>query len=103
MGYRYRFGLAEGETLVDLAIDPLRSALECAGSPRALVTQHCHAECAVMPCEPGDTIGASRNRYLPPRLCRVWGLITCLIFVRLPVAAPAFIAPDHRQRSDLSC
>ena len=63
MGYRYRLELAEGETLVDLAIDPLRSAIECAGSPRALVTQHCHAECAVMPCEPGDTIGASRNRY----------------------------------------
>jgi len=63
MGYRYRLELAEGETLVDLAIDPLRSALECASSPRALVTQHCHAECAVMPCEPGDTVGASRNRY----------------------------------------
>ena len=26
MGYRYRLELAEGETLVDLAIDPLRSA-----------------------------------------------------------------------------
>ena len=63
MGYRYRLELAEGETLVDLAIDPLRSALECASSPRALVTQHCHAECAVMPCEPGDTVGVSRNRY----------------------------------------
>jgi hypothetical protein len=63
MGYRYRLELAEGENLVDLAIDPLRSVLECAASPRALITQHCHAECAVMPCEPGDTIGASRNRY----------------------------------------
>jgi len=68
MGYRYRLELAEGESLVDLATDPLRSALACAGSPRALVTQHCHAECAVMPCEPGDTIGASRNRYFAAEL-----------------------------------
>ena len=63
IGYHYRLELAEGETLVDLAIDPLRSVLKCAASPRALVTQHCHAESAVIPCEPGDTIGASRNRY----------------------------------------
>jgi len=68
MGYHYRLELAEGETLLDLAIDPLRSALECVASPRALITQHCHAECAVMPCEPGDTIGASRNRYFAAEL-----------------------------------
>jgi 3-oxoacyl-[acyl-carrier-protein] synthase III len=74
MGYRYCLGLAEGETLLDLAIEPLRSALTSAGSPRALVVQHCHAENTVMPCEPGDTIGASRNRYLAAELMQSLGI-----------------------------
>src|SRR6478672_4470425 len=54
MGYRYCLGLAEGETLLDLAVDPLGAALKTAGSPAALVAQHCHAESAVMPCDPAD-------------------------------------------------
>jgi hypothetical protein len=65
MGYRYCLGLRDSETLLDLATDPLRSALTRVVSPSALITQHCHAESAVMPCDPGDTIGASRNRYFP--------------------------------------
>jgi hypothetical protein len=68
VGYRCCLGLEEGETLLDLAIDPLRAALQTAGSPAALVAQHCHAESAVMPCEPGDNIGASRNRYFAAEL-----------------------------------
>ena len=68
MGYRCCLGLGEGESLLDLAIDPLRAALKSGGSPAALVAQHCHAENAVMPCEPGDTIGASRNRYFAAEL-----------------------------------
>ena len=68
MGYESCLGLEEGATLVDLAVDPLRAALKTAGSPAALVAQHCHAESAVMPCEPGDTIGASRNRYFAAEL-----------------------------------
>ena len=107
IGYRYRLELAEGETLVDLAIDPLRSVLECAASPRALITQHCHAECAVMPCEPGDTIGASRNRYFAaeiiqsleidhlPYLCSFAS--GCAGFLSLLIAASGLIsAADDR-------
>jgi hypothetical protein len=62
-GYRYCFGLGETETLLTLATAPLRSALECAPEPRALVFQHCRAESAVLPYEPGDTTGVSRNQY----------------------------------------
>jgi hypothetical protein len=62
-GYRYCFGLGESETLVTLATAPLASALKCAAEPRALVFQHCRAESAVLPHEPGDTTGVSRNQY----------------------------------------
>jgi 3-oxoacyl-[acyl-carrier-protein] synthase III len=74
IGYRYCFGLAEGESLLDLAIDPLRAALAAANTPRALVVQHCHAENTVMPCEPSDTIGASRNRYVAAELMQRLGI-----------------------------
>jgi hypothetical protein len=63
MGYRYCFGLGEGETLLTLAATPLASTFKRATKPRALVFQHCHAESAVLPYDPGDTIGATRNRY----------------------------------------
>lgn len=62
-GYRYCFGLGEGETLLTLATMPLSETLKRAPQPRALVFQHCHAESAVLPCDPDDTIGASRNHY----------------------------------------
>ncbi len=68
MGYHCCLGLEEKQTLLDLAVDPLRGALQTARSPAALVAQHCHAESAVMPCEAGDTIGASRNRYFAAEL-----------------------------------
>ncbi len=68
MGYHYCFGLGEEETLLGLATGPLRSALSRVGEARVLVFQHCHAESAVMPSEPGDTTGASRNYYFPAAL-----------------------------------
>lgn len=67
-GYQHCFGLGEGETLVGLAQKPVAAALRQAGEPRALVFQHCHAESAVLPCEPGDTVGATRNYYFAAAL-----------------------------------
>jgi hypothetical protein len=63
MGYQYNFGLGENETLLTLATAPLASVLKRAAPPRALVFQHCRAESAVLPCDPDDTIGVSRNQY----------------------------------------
>ncbi len=74
IGYRYNFGLGEDETLLTLAMTPLASILKHAAEPRALVFQHCFAESAVLPYEPGDTIGASRNRYFAAELMRALGI-----------------------------
>lgn len=63
MGYRYSLGLSEKETLLDLATGPVTAALQQASTPRAFVFQHCHAESAVLPVEPGDKVGATRNNY----------------------------------------
>ncbi len=63
VGYRYCYGLGQDETLVTLARTPLASALERAPEPRALVFQHCRAESAVLPFEPDDKVGLSRNQY----------------------------------------
>lgn len=62
-GYRYCYGLGEGETLLELAARPLACALRQMGDPQALIFQHCQVESAVLPCAPGDLIGASRNQY----------------------------------------
>jgi hypothetical protein len=62
-GYRYCFGLGEGETLVTMTAKPLASVLKRTSEPCALVFQHCRAESAVLPHEPDDRIGASRNQY----------------------------------------
>jgi acyl carrier protein len=64
VGYRYCYGLGDDETLVTLATKPLAAALERVAEPRALVFQHCRAESAVLPFEPDDKVGFSRNRYL---------------------------------------
>jgi len=63
VGYRYCYGLGDDETLVTLARKPLASALERAAGPRALLFQHCRAESAVLPFEPDDKVGLSRNQY----------------------------------------
>ena len=73
-GYRYCFGLGEGETLLTLAATPLASVLKQVAEPRALVFQHCHAESAVLPSEPGDQTGASRNRYFAAEIMQELGL-----------------------------
>jgi hypothetical protein len=74
MGYRYNRGLGENETLLSLTAAPLASVLKLAAEPRALVFQHCHAESAVLPCEAGDTIGASRNRYFAAEVMQALGI-----------------------------
>jgi hypothetical protein len=73
-GYRYCFGLGEDETLLKLAEGPLRLVLKRSAAPSALVFQHCHAESAVLPTEPGDTIGASRNRYFAAEVMQALGI-----------------------------
>src|ERR1700758_3100768 len=70
MGYRYCLSLGDDKTLMDLARGPVTAALERAKEPRALVFQHCHAENAVLPTEPGDKIGATRNYYFPIEVMR---------------------------------
>ncbi len=63
MGYRYCFSLGQDETLLSLTAKPVATVLEETKEPRALVFQHCHAESAVLPTEPGDKVGSSRNHY----------------------------------------
>jgi hypothetical protein len=63
MGYRHCLSLADNETLLALTAVPVAAALKEAGDARALVFQHCHAESAVLPIEPDDKIGATRNHY----------------------------------------
>ena len=74
IGYRYNYGLTSEETLVGLCAGPLSSTLAAAEEPRALVFQHCYAESAVLPCDPGDKIGASRNRYFPAAVMQQLGI-----------------------------
>src|SRR6476659_5308775 len=63
IGYRYCLSLDKNETLLSLAAKPVTATLAQTTEPRALIFQHCNAESAVLPYEPGDSIGASRNRY----------------------------------------
>jgi hypothetical protein len=70
LGYQYTFGVGGNETLLSLASDPLSRALQCAGEPRALVSQHCGAESAVLHYEANETDIAARNRYFPGVLMR---------------------------------
>ena len=73
-GYRYCFGLAEDETLRELAAAPLGLVLKRTPEPRALISQHCHAESAVLPYEIHDAIGASRNRYFAAEVMKTIGI-----------------------------
>lgn len=106
-GYHYCFGLGEDETLLTLAAQPLAGALKKAGNPRALVFQHCNAESAVLPCTPGDLIGASRNQYFAPALMQTLDLdhlpylcsfaSGCAGFLSLLIAAAGLAStPDER-------
>lgn len=63
IGYRDCLSLADNETLLTLTAPPLAATLKGLPEPRALIFQHCHAESAVLPVEPGDKVGASRNYY----------------------------------------
>src|SRR6187200_3457370 len=68
LGYRYSWSLGKDETLLSLITAPVAATLAQTAEPRALVFQHCHAECAVLPVEPGDTVGASRDNYFAARV-----------------------------------
>src|SRR5436190_4183480 len=70
LGYEYTFGVGRNETLLSLATHPLSRALQSAGEPRALISQHCGAESAVLHYEPDETDIAARNRYFPGALMR---------------------------------
>jgi hypothetical protein len=70
LGYQYTFGVDKSETLMSLATDPLSCALQHAGKPRALVSQHCCAESAVLHYDANETDIAARNRYFPGELMR---------------------------------
>jgi hypothetical protein len=106
-GYHYCFGLGDEETLLSLAARPLACALKEAENPRALVFQHCNAESAVLPCTPGDSIGASRNHYFAPALMQTLDLDNlpylcsfasgCAGFLSLLIAAAGLtLSPDER-------
>src|SRR5215203_5988205 len=73
-GYHYNFGVAEGQSLVDIATVTLSSCLKELGEPGALVFQHCNAESAVLPCDPSDRTWATRNRYFPAAVMQEIGL-----------------------------
>lgn len=70
LGYNQCYGLASNESLLTLACSTVSAVLQDVPMPRALVFQHCHAESAVLPCDAGDTVGASRNRYFPAAVMR---------------------------------
>jgi hypothetical protein len=63
MGYHYCLSLAEDETLLALTTKPLAATLAESAAPRALVFQHCHSESAVLPVDPDDFAGTTRNHY----------------------------------------
>jgi hypothetical protein len=70
LGYHKCFGLGGEETLVGLAASTVSRTLNGLAEPRALLSQHCRAECAALPPEANDTVGATRNRYLPAAVLR---------------------------------
>jgi len=70
VGYRQNFGLAKDESLLGLASTPLSLALRIAPEPRALISQHCYAESAVLACAVGEVDVALRNRYFAAELMR---------------------------------
>ncbi|MBA3882960.1 MAG: hypothetical protein H0X73_09680 [Chthoniobacterales bacterium] len=70
LGYKRNRGLTQQETLLSLATSVIPATLEQAGDPRALVFQHCNAESAVLPRDPDDSVGSSRNRYFPAAVLR---------------------------------
>jgi len=70
IGYCHNYGLSKDETLLSLASTPLSLALRVAPEPRALISQHCYAESAVLACDVDEVDIALRNRYFPAELMR---------------------------------
>ena len=105
LGYEKCRGLADDETLVSLAASTVSQALIGLSQPRALISQHCRAECAALPPDPADTIGATRNRYFPAAVLRELELdhvpyfcsfaSGCAGFISvLGLAAGVFLSPE---------
>lgn len=107
IGYRCNYGLTSEETLVGLCAGPLSSTLATVEQPRALVFQHCYGESAVLPCDPDDEIGASRNRYFPAAVIRQLGIdhlpylcsfaSGCAGFLSLLITAAGLFGPSDRR------
>ena len=70
MGYCYNHGLAEDESLLNLATAPFSEALQQDGEPRAIIFQHCYAQSAVLPWHSEETDLVSRNRYFAAALMK---------------------------------
>jgi hypothetical protein len=70
VGYRHSFGVAKDESLLDLASTPASLALRIAPEPRALISQHCYAESAVLACAVDEVDIGLRNRYFAAELMR---------------------------------
>lgn len=70
MGYRYNHGLAEHESLLNLATTPFSEAFHQNGEPRAIIFQHCYAQSAVLAWHADDTDLVSRNRYFAAALMK---------------------------------
>ncbi len=100
LGYRYCLSLDKNETLLSLAAKPVTATLAQTAEPRALVFQHCHAESAVLPVEPGDTGWASRNHYFAAAVPAgiETGPRALLLFLRQRLRR-ILVAPGNRWRS----
>jgi hypothetical protein len=70
IGYHFNFGLDESETLLSLTSGPISQVLQGVTEPAGLVFQHCHAESAVLPYDPGEPNIALRSRYFPGEVMR---------------------------------
>jgi hypothetical protein len=70
IGYHFNFGLDESESLLSLTSGPLSQVLHAVAEPAGLVFQHCYAESAVSPYDPGEPNIALRTRYFPGEVMR---------------------------------
>ncbi|MBV9010245.1 MAG: hypothetical protein JO354_13945 [Verrucomicrobia bacterium] len=100
IGYRFSYGLAPDETLLELAQAPFSRAL-ATSRPCAAVLQHCYAESAVLPSSAGERDVGVRNRYFTGALLKELGISElpyfcsfasgCAGFVFLSIAAAGLL------------
>lgn len=92
LGYRYSWSLGKDETLLSLTTAPVAATLAQTGESRAVVFQHCHAESAVLPVEPGDTVGASRDHYFAARVMQELNLDHVAYFCSFASGCAGFLS-----------